>query len=365
MKKTTFLKVAAALGVSSFLLIAQNGFSAVTKLSPIKPLVNQKAPLTDEQQSILAVRSAKPSVVSIVGNAEPQTQSSGSATITVTPLQSVSGTGFIISSEGLIVSNNHVVSDTNLSYNVILSDGTSYPAKVLGLDKYDDVAILKIEAKGLPVAQLGDSKSLETGQTVFAIGNSLGKYQDTVTKGVVSGLGRALTEPGESGGSAFRLQNLIQTDAAINKGNSGGPLIDMSGNIVGMNTLIDEGGSSLGFAIPINIIKDVVSQLQTYGKVTKSYFGVMFLTVDTQLKKERNLTVANGAYLDYIADKGPALRAGLKVGDVITEINHEKLSLNNELDSIISKYTPGTQILIKYVRDGKDEETVLILGVLP
>jgi len=324
-----------------------------------------QAPVSSEQQGILAVRDAKPAVVSILGTdiATSSNSSTGASITSYVPTEA--GSGFIVSSDGLIVSNDHVVSDPNLSYSVTLDDGTQYAAKILAMDKYDDIAILKIDASGLPVESLGDSGSLETGQTVFAIGNPLGQYQNSVTRGVVSGLGRAIEPPTEDGSVVPRLQDLIQTDAAINLGNSGGPLIDMSGRVVGMDTLIDTGGSGLGFAIPINTIKQVVNQLEVYGKVEKSYMGVEFETVDPQVKADHNLSVSMGAYVSSVAPGSPAAAAGLEAGDVIVAINHQNLTQTNELDTVTAQYNPGTQILVTYVRGSQQTDAALVLGVLP
>jgi serine protease Do len=158
---------------------------------------------------------------------------------------------------------------------------------------------------------------------------------------------------------------MIQTDAAINPGNSGGPLIDMNGDVVGMDTLIDTGGAGLGFAIPINMIKSVVSQLQTYGKVEKPYLGVEFETINPEVQAEHGLAQANGAYVESVASGSPAAAAGLQTGDVIVAINHQQLTQENELDTVASQYAPGTQILVTYVNNGQQTDAALVLGVLP
>lgn len=343
-------------GVIAFgLILGVHSFGASTK----------QAPVSAEQQGILAVRGAKPAVVSILGTNVGGINNATTTGLVVAPVNTISGSGFIVEANGLIVSNNHVVSDASLNYTVTLTDGTQYPAKVLALDKYDDIAILKIDAKGLPVAKLGDSDSLETGQSVFAIGNALGEYQNTVTRGVVSGLGRAITPPTSDGSLAPRLQNLIQTDAAINPGNSGGPLIDISGNVIGMDTLIDTSGNGLGFAIPINTIKSAVNQLEVYGKVQKAYLGVKFQTLDPSLSGQYNVSVSDGAYIAEVAAGSPAAAAGLQNGDVIIAINHEKLNQVNQLDTVAGKYNPGAQILVTYMRGKQQLDAALVLGILP
>lgn len=335
-------------------LAASSAISQNIKLNPIKPASNRT--LTDEQQGILAVRKAKASVVNIVG--DRKTTGRGDSTEIV---EQVSGTGFIYNSEGLIVSNSHVVEDETAEYSVIFPDGTEYPAKILGLDKYNDVGLLKIEAKNLSAAALGNSDILETGQSVFAIGNSLGRYQNTVTKGVVSGLGRLLGL-GTPDNPKTRYQNLIQTDAAINPGNSGGPLINMLGEVVGINTAIDRTGESVGFAVPINSVKSSVSQLLSLGKVSHPYAGLVFATINKTLKAEKNLTADQGALVLSVTADGPSYYAGVRNGDVILEINREKLNEHSELDAVVQKYRAGDTVLVRLLRGAEIIETPLLLG---
>ena len=335
------------------LFVGSVAISQNIKLNPIKPGAKSSAQISDEQQAILAVRSAKASVVSIVGSSSD----SKSGEI----VNAVSGTGFVIDASGLVVSNNHVVQDTKLKYYVVLPDGSQYDAKILGQDKFNDVALLKIEASGLTPAKLGNSDDLETGQTVFAIGNSLGIYQNSVTRGVVSGLGRAIDLSASQLDPQPRLQNLIQTDASINLGNSGGPLVNLAGEVVGMNTLVDRLGEGLGFAVPINAVKDSISELKSFGKVSKPYAGISFITLNKALAEAKQLSTDQGALIEAVATSSPAERAGLKAGDIITEVNHGKLTQANEIDSVISRYHAGDQVLIKYVRDKQEIEAPLIL----
>ncbi|MBI5530493.1 MAG: trypsin-like peptidase domain-containing protein [Candidatus Doudnabacteria bacterium] len=358
-------KVLSILAATLVIFLAGSALGENIKLNPIKPGTKAASQLTDEQQSILAVRTAKASVVNIVGKGKPASQQSSGASsgpviiVPILPQETVSGTGVVIESSGLIATNNHVISDENLDYTVILADGTKYPAKVLGTDKYDDIAFLKIENVNLPAAKLGDSDSLETGQTVFAIGNSLGIYQNTVTKGVVSGLGRVLQE---ESGTTPRLHNLIQTDAAINLGNSGGPLINLAGEVVGINTLIDTGGSNLGFSIPINVVKDSLSQLKTFGKITRPFLGIQFLTIDSEVQAAKNLPTDSGALVASVADQGPAFKAGIKQGDIIVAVNGVALGKMLEIDSVLQKYQAGNQIMLKILRGQEKLELPVILG---
>lgn len=351
-------KVFLGMAMAGLFLGANSGIAQKVKLNPIKPAVNQAQPLTDEQQGILAVRTVKAAVVNILGTGGVISNGRSQA------VNSVYGTGFIISSDGYIVSNNHVVQDANLKYTVVFADGTQYDAKVVGLDKYDDVALLKIDANNLPVAKLGNSDALETGQTVFAIGNSLGKYQNSVTKGVVSGLGRDVSVGDNDGTLVPRLKNLVQTDASISRGNSGGPLINLAGEVIGMSTVIDTEGQGLGFAVAVNIIKSAVEQLKASGKVSKSYLGINFSTVTPAVKALKNLNVSEGALILEIVTGSPAHREGLKIGDVITLVNGEKITTVNELDKVVGKYKPGNQILVTLVRGGQILEMPVVLGEL-
>ncbi len=343
-----------------FFLMGTSVLALKINLNPIKPAKNQTSSFSDEQQAILAVRKAKASVVNIVGLSKPQAALTSPGISAVAIPQELSGTGVVLEADGLIVTNNHVVSDPNFDYTVFLADGSNYPAKVLGMDKFDDVAFLKIDAAGLVPAVLGDSDALETGQTVFAIGNSLGRYQNSVSRGVVSGLGRMMKEILEAGP---RMHNLIQTDAAISKGNSGGPLVNMAGEVVGINTLIDTAGVSLNFAIPVNVVKDSLSQLKMFGKISRPFLGVQFATIDAVLRATTSLPVKEGAFISGIALDSPAATVGLKAGDIIVSVNGQKLDYNHELDSEIQKYQAGNQVMLKVLR-GESEilELPVILG---
>ena len=340
---------------------ALQGIAGNIKFTAIKP--SSSVALSDEQQGILAVRTAKASVVNILGTPKQTTDDSSSLSAGSTS-GPVSGPGFIIEADGLVVTNNHVVEDSSLNYFVIFSDGVQYPAQVLGQDRYDDVALLKIQATGLTQAHLGNSDALETGQTVFAIGNSLGKYQNTVTRGVVSGLGRGINENGDDSGTPT-MHNWIQTDAAINLGNSGGPLVNMAGEVVGIDTLIDASGSSLGFAVPVNAVKDSVSQLKIFGKVSRPFLGVQFASIDPQIQAKKKLKVSSGALILAVADGTPASRAGIKVDDVITVVNGQLINSQNQLDALVQKYQAGNQVTFKILRDNQQFDLPVVLGQLP
>jgi S1-C subfamily serine protease len=346
--------------VTVAILFTGSAFSQTVKLNQIKPGTKTSV-LTDEQQGILAVRNAKASVVNITGVPKQQSVSSSSSAPTITVRSGqIFGTGFVLEADGLIVTNGHVVEDTTLDYTVILNDGSEYPAKVLNIDTFDDIALVQISATKLTPATLGDSDALETGQTVFAIGNSLGRYENTVTKGVVSALGRAVSPSGDG----TRLRNLIQTDAAINPGNSGGPLIDLAGEVVGMNTLDDTEGSGLGFAIPVNTIKDAVQQLKTFGKVSRPFLGIQYEDIDPGVQSTENLSLQNGALITAVSDGSPASKSGLLEGDIITGINSQTINQNQNLDSLMGKFSAGTQVTLKILRNGQNIDVPVVLGQL-
>jgi serine protease Do len=280
-----------------------------------------------------------------------------------------SGTGFIISSDGLILTNKHVVLDEKASYAVLTNDGKKYEAKVLARSPIEDLAILKIEARNLPVASLGNSDTLELGQTAIAIGNALGEFRNTVSVGVISGLARTVT----AGGMGYEetIHNVIQTDAAINPGNSGGPLVNLKGEVIGINTAMASGAENIGFAIPINKAKRDIESVKTKGKIEAPFLGIRYLIINSELAKEKKLSVDYGALIDSdgknpaIVSGSPAERAGLKKGDIILEINGQKITEDNTLGSIISRFSPGDIIDLKILRDGKELNLKVVLGKYP
>ncbi|MFA6525313.1 MAG: trypsin-like peptidase domain-containing protein [Patescibacteria group bacterium] len=271
-----------------------------------------------------------------------------------------SGTGFIISSDGMIVTNKHVVSIENAEYTVLTNDGKRYDATIVSTDPLNDIAILDIEATDLTAAPLGDSDSLKIGQTVIAIGNSLGEYSNTVTRGVVSGIDRTITASGQSGTET--LEGVIQTDASINPGNSGGPLLNLEGQVIGMNTAIDSQGESIGFAIPVNETKTVVASVQQYGKIVRPVLGIRYVPVTAALKEQNSLDVDYGALIvkgstaeDLAVIAGsPADKAGVKENDIILEINGERIDETNSLARVIRKFQPGDAVKLKILRDKKE-----------
>lgn len=283
------------------------------------------------------------------------------------------GSGFVVRKDGLIVTNRHVVEDTNASYTVILNDGGKYPANVLARDPVKDIAIIKIKAgKELPTLPLGDDSNIQIGQTVIAIGNALGQFSNTVSKGVVSGLSRSIVA-GNDIGQSEQLNGVIQTDAAINPGNSGGPLIALNGNVIGMNTAVAQGAQSIGFAIPIDEVKSDLTQIENGGKIVYPYLGVRYTMITPAIKKANNLSVSDGALITRgqqvtdlaVIPGSPADKAGLVENDIILEVNGIKLTQNNPLVQVISKFKPGKTVTLTVFHRGSTEHVQVTLGQRP
>ena len=289
------------------------------------------------------------------------------------------GTGFIISEDGMILTNGHVVSDKDADYTVLTNNGKKYPARVLARDSIRDLAVIKIEGektidnqgklnlKSFPPLKLGDSDKLQIGQTVIAIGNALGEFRNTVSVGVISGLGRTVTASG--GGMIETLEDVIQTDAAINKGNSGGPLLNLKGEVIGVNFAMAQQAESIGFTIPINKAKKDIKQVKTLGKIVYPFLGTRYVLINEEIQKENNLPVDYGAWVQKgeggeaaIFPGSAAEKIGLKEEDIILEFNGEKITLENTLAKIIMKYNPGDIITLKILREGKEKIFELTLG---
>ncbi len=256
------------------------------------------------------------------------------------------GSGFIVDSEGYILTNNHVVEKAD-DIKVTLSDGRSYDAEVKGTDPKTDIALIKIDAENhLPVAALGDSERLEVGEWVMAIGNPFGLKQ-TVTVGVVSAKGRTI--------GAGPYDDFIQTDASINPGNSGGPLINMSGEVVGINTAIISSGQGIGFAIPINMARNIMEQLKEKGSVTRGWLGVQIQTITPELAESLGLSDAKGALIAGVFKDDPADQAGIKVGDVVIGFDGHKIESDRELVQVVGNTLVGSTVKVKIVREGKEK----------
>ena len=264
------------------------------------------------------------------------------------------GTGFIISSDGLVVTNKHVVSDTAAKYKVIIGEETVDVVNIYR-DPINDLAILKVDKTGLIPVEMGDSDRLKVGQTVIAIGTALGEFRSTVTKGVISGLDRGITAGGV-GVDLEKLEDVIQVDAAINSGNSGGPLFDSSGQVIGVNVATSQNGQSIGFALPINLVKSSVNNFRNTGEFDRPYLGVAYKMISKQAALSNNVPI--GAYVQTVIKDSPAEKAGIKIGDIVTEIDNKKFAddENISIAGIINQKKIGDTLKIKYLRDKTETE---------
>jgi len=270
------------------------------------------------------------------------------------------GSGFIISDDGLVVTNKHVVSDTNAKYKIVTSDDQELEVSDIYRDPMEDLAILKVNGSNLVPVELGDSGKLKVGQTVIAIGTALGEFRSTVTAGVISGLGRGI-DAGSPYQVSERLDNVIQTDAAINPGNSGGPLLNSVGQVIGVNVAVSQSGQNIGFALPINIVKSSIDNFKITGEFERPFLGVSYRLIS---KKAAILNeVPQGAYIEMVVEKSGAAKAGIKIGDIITEIDGNKLVGEDSgiLINIINKKKIGDTIEVKIWRDGKETSVKVIL----
>lgn len=282
------------------------------------------------------------------------------------------GTGIIATSDGYIITNKHVINGAN-KVTVVLDDGTTYEdVKVVATDPLNDVAYLKIDnVSDLAAATLGDSKTITVGQQVIAIGNALGMYQNTVTAGIISGTGRSVTASDGTGTNSETLTDMIQTDAAINSGNSGGPLVNAAGQVIGINTATSASAENMGFAIPISSAKGMLQQLIDNGKAERTYLGVYSVEITPEIAKNYNLPVSEGVYLyspssySAIVKDSPAAKAGLKDKDIITKVNGVSVGAAGSLANLIGEYKPGDTIQLTVVREGKETAVNVTLEGYP
>ena len=345
----------------SYLTYQKSGHGSVT-FSNFTGLDGNSANFTEGSIADVA-NSVSKSVVSILTETRTMSYFGGSSTSTA------AGTGMIVTTDGYILTNKHVISGANSIY-VVLADGTTYEnVELVVADPLNDVAILKIkDASELTPVKIGDSKTISVGQQVIAIGNALGQYQNTVTSGIVSGTGRTLTATDESYSSSETLSDMIQTDAAINSGNSGGPLINAAGEVIGINTAVYADGNNIGFAIPISSVKGLLKNVIENNSTSRAYAGVYYLNITTSIAKSLNLPVTSGAYIysensysAIIADS-PAEKAGLKNKDIVVAVNNVKIGEYGSFSSLLSEYVPGDTIKLTVLREGNEIEIDLTLG---
>jgi serine protease Do len=343
----------------------QVGATAPAAAAPAeKPIANPTAEnhlqlsMTDVETTVTqAVRRVGPAVVTVYGTIPGQQTMFG-----WTADSSVSGSGVIISDQGYILTNNHVVEGAS-DLKAEVSDGTQYPVQLIGTDIYADLAVLKIQVQVPATAVLGNSDGLKPGEMVIAIGSPLGDFKNSVTVGVVSATGRMIDT-----GKGYQIDNLIQTDAAINSGNSGGPLVNLAGEVVGINTLVvrsSEYGApaeGLGFSIPVNTARAVAQQIIEKGFFSRPYLGIRWQPITPDLAAAYNLPVEWGIYLTYIETDGPGGKAGLQTGDMLTQIGDISLDEQNSFINALFNYKSGDTIQIKGVRNGQPFAVQVTLG---
>jgi serine protease Do len=295
--------------------------------------------------------------------------------------QESAGTGIIINKSGLVITNRHVVPAGTTDVRVTLSDGTTFEdVEVVGRTKGSDpldIAFLKIKdtkGKQLTAAKIGDSSKMKVGDPVVAIGNALGQFQNSVTSGIISGHGRSVEASAGAGQETESLENLFQTDAAINQGNSGGPLVNLEGEVIGINTAIASGDAqNIGFAIPIDDIKGLIAGVQETGKLERPFLGVVYIPITADLAEQYDLTVEQGAYVppsitvgqDSVVDGGSADKAGIEEGDIITKVGGDPVDEDHSLASLLGKHKVGDQVKFTIVRDGKERVLEATLQAAP
>ena len=352
-----------------------------------------KSPASQEDLVIELVKNASPAVVSVIATKDvpvveqyfinpyegdeffdqflpegfliPQYRKKGTERKQVS-----AGSGFFVSGDGMVVTNRHVIDEAGAEFTVITNGGKKYPAKILARDPIQDIAVLKVEGSGFTFIPLGDSDKNRVGQTVVAIGNALGEFQNTVSVGVISGLHRTIVASGSSSGPE-RIGQVIQTDAAINPGNSGGPLLDLSGRAIGINVAMAQGAENIGFSIPINSVRKAVEDVKALGKIVYPFLGVRYIMITSALKEERKLGVDYGALLiteeseSAVLPNGPAAKAGLRDGDVILEFGGVKITEDSTLGDLISRKKVGDKVRLKTLRDSKEFEVEVQLAERP
>ncbi|MFA6185312.1 MAG: trypsin-like peptidase domain-containing protein [Candidatus Shapirobacteria bacterium] len=335
------MKKGILVGLILGIVVMLSSFNLINKFDGKTEIINKKEIIDEESVVTTVVEDATPSVVTI----SMEKTDGGNQDV---------GSGFIVSSDGLIVTNKHVVVDMTLKYKVIIGKDEVVEVENIYRDPLNDLAILRVKKTGLSAVNLGDSDKLKVGQSVIAIGTALGEFRSTVTTGVVSGLGRGIVAG--SAENTEKLDNVIQTDAAINPGNSGGPLFNSGGQVIGVNVAVSANGQNIGFALPINLIKESLNYFKQTGEFDRPYLGVGYKMV-TQEEAVKN-KVVTGAWVQQISDNSPASKAGIKIGDIITAIDGEKLvnSDSGDLVKVINKKKIGQVIEVMVWRDKSEQK---------
>ncbi len=346
--------------------------------------------MTHEQQIISVVQKSLPAVVSVMVGKDlaaleaqgfpffgelPLTDETEEEIVERLPktdsgkIRTGGGSGFIVDPAGFVLTNKHVVLDPDAEYTVVTPDEEKYTARVLARDPINDVAVLKIDASGLPTVSLGDSNKIMLGQSVVAIGNALGEFKNSVSTGIVSGLSRLITAVTDMEGHAERLRGLIQTDAAINPGNSGGPLVNLSAEVIGINSAIVFGAQNIGFAIPVNRAKKDLEDVKKFGRLKKPFLGVRYLLLNKDIMNKMHaptdygaMVMAEGGGGQAVVKGSAAEKAGLKERDIILEINGALINESNALEDILEKCSIGQKLHLKILRGEATRNCELVLG---
>ncbi len=366
-KKITFILIIAALWLVSAIAVGRYLVQKLPQQTFENKSVTQTQKIVDEESVVIdAVKKVSPSVVSIA----VENQQSSNPFFNFgqsSQQQSGIGTAFIVSKDGLILTNKHVVSQSGASYVAILrgSDGNErkLPIKKINLDPFNDLALVQVDATDLQPVELGDSDHLQVGQLVVAIGNALGRFDNTVTTGVVSALGRAVSPIDPSTGVAERLDDLIQTDAAVNPGNSGGPLLNSAGQVIGVNTAVAS-AQNIAFAIKINVAKTLIADFQSSGgKISRPFLGIRYTHIPKDSAMLNN--VPEGELVGEVVSGSAAQAAGVKVGDIITDFDGQRLTGDTTLNQVIRSKKVGDKVAIRVFRDGKTLDLSATLGEAP
>ena len=383
----------AILGCFAIIIVAFSGFTGLvggfigtrlgsnTTANSVQDLLTQDVKVVNESSAIVDVaEKASPSVVSIVITQNvpiyeqyrynPFFDDFQSRKQIGTQEKEVgAGTGFIVTKDGMIITNRHVVDQEDASYTVFLSDGSKQSATVVARDTLLDIAFLDIEGSNYTPLTLGTSSNLKVGQSVIAIGNALGEFSNTVSSGIVSGLSRNIVAGDQNGSSTENLRGVIQTDSSINLGNSGGPLLDIEGNVIGVNVAIASDAENIGFAIPIDVVKDILKSVQDSGKIERPYLGVRYVLNNQNIMKQNKLSVDYGALVirgatqDQLAvlPGSPADKAGIVENDIILEVNGVKVNSENRLEELIQGYKINSEVTLKVLRKGNEINVKVVL----
>lgn len=360
-------------GILTFFLIVVLGVGFFAREIFFQKTEADSLKLDEQEATIRAIKQVSPAVVSINVFDIKETQiehEDGLKTSKREKVAAGSGSGFLISSTGLIITNRHIVSGVSRDkgeFKIILNSGKQHYAQLIGIDPLHDLALLKIFDVNLPFVSLGDSSKLTVGTTVIAIGNSLGRYSNSATKGIISGLYRNIEASGNNG-TTEDLRNVLQTDAEINLGNSGGPLIDLNGNVVGVNVAKDFSGTSVGFSIPINEVKPIIASARSNGRIIRARLGVRFLMITPEVAEARKTSRTTGALI-ILSNKGeaaitpgsPAEKVGLQAGDIIFEIDGKTIDERLPLSSYINQFSPGKKLGLRVQRGNEIFTTIVTL----